>query len=72
MKTFRNASIKHKQMFIIMLTTSVALLLACAAFTAYEVITFRETTLQSVKTLGEVIGDNSAGAVDFNDSKGAE
>ena len=43
MKLFRDASIKRKQVFIIMLTTSVALLLACVAW--------RLPVIRSVKTL---------------------
>jgi PAS domain S-box-containing protein len=66
------ASIKRKQMLIIMLITSVALLLACAAFGAYEVLTFRKTMLGNVTTLAEIIGNNSAVALDFDDPKSGE
>jgi PAS domain S-box-containing protein len=71
MRLFRNASIQRKQTLIIMLTTAVALLLACAAFTTYEVITFRKAMLRNLATLGEIVGDNSAAALDFNDPKAA-
>jgi len=69
---FDKASIKRKQMLIIMLTTSVALVLACAAFAVYEVLAFRKAMVQNVSTLAEMIGDNSAAALDFNDPKSAE
>ena len=71
MKFLPKTSLKRKQMVIIMLTTSVALLLACAAFAAYEVITFRKEMARNLTTLGEIVGDNSAAALDFNDPKGA-
>ena len=41
MNFFRNLSIRLKQTLIIMLTSSIALLLACAAFIAYDAVTFR-------------------------------
>jgi PAS domain S-box-containing protein len=66
------ASIKRKQVLISMLIASVALLLACAAFGAYEVLTFRKTMLRDITTLAEIVGDNSAAALDFDDSKAAE
>ncbi len=72
MKFFQNASIQRKQTLIIMLTTSVALLLACAAFTIYEVITFRKAMLKNLYTMAEIIGDNAAASLDFNDAKTAQ
>ena len=45
---FRNLSIRWKQMLIIMLTTIAALLLACAAFVAYDVQSFRRELVQNV------------------------
>src|ERR1700722_2314162 len=59
-------------MLIIVLTTSIALVLACAAFTVYEVIAFRKAMVQNIFTLAEIVGDNSAAALDFNDPKSAE
>ncbi|MDB6112686.1 MAG: sensor signal transduction histidine kinase [Pedosphaera sp.] len=71
MRFFRNASLKRKQTLIIMLTTSVALLLACAVFATYEVITFRKTMVRNLSTLAEIVGNNTAAALDFNDPKAA-
>jgi PAS domain S-box-containing protein len=71
-KLFRNASIKHKQMFSMMLTTGMALLLGCAALATYEVITFRKTMLRMVTTMAEIIGDTSSAALHSNNPKGAE
>ncbi len=54
-----------------MLTSSVALLLACAAFVTYDAVTFRRDLVQSVSVLAKAIGNNSAAAIDFNDPKTA-
>ena len=72
MHTFRNASIKRKQTLIVMLTSGVALLLACVAFASYEVMTFRTAMVQNLSTLTEIIGNNSAAALDFADPKAAK
>jgi len=72
MSFIERASIKRKQMLIVMLITSVALLLACAAFGAYEVLNFRKTMLRNLTTLAEIVGDNSAVALDFDDPKAAQ
>ncbi len=72
MLSFRNLSLRRKQMLIIMLTASVALLLACAAFASYEVITFRKAMARSLSTLAEIVGDNTSAALDFNDAGSAK
>jgi two-component system, NtrC family, sensor kinase len=71
MKPFQNTSIRHKQIFIIMLITSVALLLACATFGAFETISFRKEMVQNLLTLARIIGNNTAAALDFNDAQSA-
>src|SRR5262245_48723428 len=65
--TFRDASIKRKLTLIIMLTSSVALLLAGAAFGTYELIMFRQAMTSQLITLAEIIGANSTAALAFND-----
>ena len=72
MKFLQKTSIKRKQTLIVMLTSGVALLLACAAFAAYEVTTFRTEMVQNLSTLAEIIGNNSAAALDFSDPKAAK
>ncbi|HWX18554.1 MAG TPA: PAS domain S-box protein [Candidatus Binatia bacterium] len=72
MKLFQQASLQRKQTFIIMVTSGVALLLACLAFATYEVITFRRAMISNLSTLAEIVGNNSTAALDFNDRKGAE
>src|SRR5260221_10947454 len=71
MKSFRNASIQRQQTIVIMLTCSVALLLACTAFVVYEILTFRAEMTRNLSTLAEIIGNNSTAALDFNEEKAA-
>src|SRR6266567_886839 len=72
MRRFQKASIQRKQTWIIMLTCCVALLLACATFVTYELLTFRKEMTRNLTTLAEIIGNNSTAALDFNDEKAAE
>jgi len=72
MQFFRNASIKRKQTLIILLTSGAALLLACLAFTTYEVAIFRKAMVRNLSTLAEIIGNNTTAALDFNDAKSVE
>jgi len=71
MHLFQDISIRYKQMFIIMLITSVALLLACAVFITFEVINIRKEMVQNLTTLANVTGYNTAAALDFNEVQSA-
>jgi signal transduction histidine kinase len=71
MYALQKTSIKGKQTLIVMLTAGVALLLACAAFSFYEVMTFRAAMVQNLSILAEIIGNNSSAALDFSDPKAA-
>ena len=55
-----------------MLTSGLALLLACVAFAAYEVMAFRTAMVQNLSTLAEIIGNNTSAALDFSDPKAAK
>lgn len=65
-------SIRKKLMLIIMLTSTVALVLACAAFLGYEFITYRQSMIRNLSSLAEIIGSNSSAALVFEDAKAAE
>jgi hypothetical protein len=52
MLSFRNLSLRRKQTLIIMLTSSVVLLLACAAFIAYDTVTFRRESIMELSPHG--------------------
>src|SRR6266478_1112788 len=71
MSLLQNTSLRRKQTLIIMLTSTIVLLLACAAFSIYEVINFRKSMVQHLETLAEIVGDNTSAALDFNDSNTA-
>lgn len=66
-----DASIQRKLMRVILLTSGVVLLLTCAAFFAYEYITFRQATVRKLSTLGEIIASNSTAALAFDDKDNA-
>jgi len=72
MQRLRKTSIKGKQTLIVMLTSGLALLLACVAFSSYELITFRAAMIDNLSTLAEIIGNNSSAALDFSDPKTAK
>src|ERR1051325_1173530 len=72
MRVLYNMSIQRKQMLIIMLTSTVALLLACAIFVAYDVVSFRRGIVKKVSVLAEAIGNNCTATIEYNDPKTAE
>jgi signal transduction histidine kinase/CheY-like chemotaxis protein len=65
-------SISRKLTWMNMLVSSAALLLACAAFIAYDMVTFRETMVRNLSTQAQIIGSNTASALLFNDPQSAE
>ena len=67
MSAFRDLSIKWKLTWIILGTSTAALLLACVAFVGYELATFRDSMVQEVSTLASVLGENSKAALIFQD-----
>jgi len=69
---FRDYSITKKLTWMNMVVSGAALLLACAAFLAYELVTFRETMVRSLSIQAQIIGSNSVSAVLFNDPHSAE
>ncbi len=67
----KNTSIRRKQTLIIMLTSSIVLFLACAAFVTNDTVTFRRELVENISVLSEAVGNNCAAAIDFNDLKTA-
>jgi C4-dicarboxylate-specific signal transduction histidine kinase len=68
MRFLRNVPIKRKLTFITMLSSCVALLLACVAFVTYEQITFRQTMARELLILADMFDDNVAPGLAFNDA----
>src|SRR5689334_9370106 len=52
-------------MVILLLTSGVALLLTCTAFFVYEFVTFRQTAVRELSTLGKIVAANSTAALAF-------
>jgi len=71
MRSFRDLSIRHKLTLITMVTSAAALLLACAAFAFYDLVTFRQTLVEQVWTQAGIISANSTAAVTFDDAPAA-
>jgi signal transduction histidine kinase/CheY-like chemotaxis protein len=71
MQAFRDVSIWRKLILIVMLTTSIALSLACVSFVAYDLLTFRHVTTYYLSTLADITGSNSTAALSFNDAASA-
>ena len=71
MQTFRDISIKRKLIGIIMVTSTVALMLACSTFLAYELVTYRKTVTQQLTTLAQIVAQSSTAALAFDDRRSA-
>ena len=54
-----------------LLVSGTALLVACVAFLAYDVLTFRDHLVQTLSTQADIIGANSASAILFDDPDAA-
>ena len=67
----QNLSIKRKLTLITMLTSSLALVLFSASFLIYDLVSFRHLLSQDLMTQAEIIGYNSAGAMEFKDEAAA-
>jgi PAS domain S-box-containing protein len=72
MRFLRSIPIKRKLTIITMVTSGVALILACAAFVAYEQATFKRKMVRDLGIAAEMTGAHSAAALTFNDPSSAE
>jgi len=66
-----NSSLQRKLQVIIMVTVGAALILACAAFLAYDLVAFGGSMRRDLETLAEILGSNSTAALTFGDQKAA-
>jgi len=66
MFNLRDISIKRKLTIIIMVTSEIALVLACIAFIIYDRITIKASMAHDLTILAEIIGDNCNAALGFN------
>lgn len=61
-------SIKWKLTWLGLLASGTALLLACAAFVAYDLVTYRAVMARKLSIQADIIGSNSVSALLFSDS----
>ncbi|MGC2714427.1 MAG: histidine kinase dimerization/phospho-acceptor domain-containing protein, partial [Pseudolabrys sp.] len=69
MRAFRQTTIKRKLIALIMLTSSVALLVAFAFMIASDYLWFRSGMVRDLRTLAAVVGTNGSSALDFDDEE---
>ncbi len=67
MSSSQDRSIANRLTRMNMLVSGAALLLACASFIGYDLITFRQNAVRNLRSQAQVIGDNSVSALVFND-----
>src|SRR5213078_905304 len=67
MRPFRDRTITQKLTLIIVLASTVVLVLACAAFVAYNHITFRRVMVEDLNTSAATIAEMLDVAVEFAD-----
>src|SRR2546430_2062066 len=72
MSLFQNLSIKSKIMSIVMLTSCIALLAACAAIITYEYFAFRSNLVLEMSTLADTTGKNCAVPLTFDQPADAD
>src|SRR4051794_14037654 len=71
MALLRATSIQRKLTVLVMLTTSVALLLAALQFIINDVRDYRRRVLADLEILARIIGENCTSAIQFEDAKSA-
>lgn len=71
MRALRDMPIKRKLIAITMLTSVVALLLACGAFVSYERLVHRQSLVSELSSAAAMVGDNSGAALAFNEPSSA-
>ncbi len=72
MVRFRDVSIRHKLLFINVLTTGVALLMASTAFITYERLRFQEDLSRQLTTITDVIAASAGPALAAHDPTAGE
>ncbi|MBZ5570359.1 MAG: response regulator [Acidobacteriia bacterium] len=65
-------SITKKLTLMNMLVSAAALLLACAAFVTYDLVSFREGIVHNLSIQAQIVGSNSVSALLFSDPRTAE
>ena len=69
MGLLQNLPIRRKMVVIIMITTGIALLIACTGFLLYELNAYRRNAEQELSTVAQLIAENSGPALAFDDER---
>ncbi len=69
---FRDSSISRKMTWTNVLVSGAALLLACASFIGYDLISFRQATVYNLSIQTQIAGSNAVSALLFDDQNSAE
>jgi signal transduction histidine kinase len=72
MERYRDYPIAKRLTGMNMLVSGIALLLACAAFFAYDIISYRQAIARNLSIQAQIIASNTASALIFNDPHAAE
>ncbi|MGH9567594.1 MAG: hypothetical protein ACRD4I_16580, partial [Candidatus Angelobacter sp.] len=62
----KSRSLSFRLTLVTMLVSGVALVLACAAFIAYDQISMRDSITEELSAQAQIVGANSASALTFN------
>src|ERR1700737_185983 len=68
----RDNSITKRLTRMNILVSGAALLISCAAFVAYDLVSFREAMVHNLSIQAQIAGSNSVSALLFNDPQTAE
>ena len=69
---FRDLPLKRKLTVITMVTSGVAMLLACLVFVAHEQVSFRQRVVRDLLIVAEMTGENVTKGLAFNDVAAVE
>ena len=69
--TFNNFSVRHKLITMIVGVSCVSVLLTSIAFMANEYWSYRQTVIDEVSAMAELVGVNSVAAIEFSDKEAA-
>ena len=72
MAFFADLSIRRKLNLVIMLTSSIALILACTVFLAYDRYTYQQTLRSRLESLANIIATTATTPLTENDSEASE
>ena len=67
----KKTSIKGKLLRVVQLINGTVLLLACAVFFVYEYVTYKQTRVRELTSIGKMIAANSSAALAFEDRDAA-